>query len=162
MVVWDLARLHPGRVRGLVNVSVPYTPWPAPPTDLFRVVSGDRFFYILYFQLVGLADAELEADVAETMGHVTSSPRAMSAFIRFAQGDVDAGFAAADVIVEREFVTKPVHQAYIEPHACLANVAKDGNVLARYAVQVRSAARGHADYRQIQFFVGAAFFSLHR
>jgi len=36
LVVWDLARLHPGRVRAVVNVSVPYTPWPAPPTELFR------------------------------------------------------------------------------------------------------------------------------
>ncbi|HSL75066.1 MAG TPA: alpha/beta hydrolase [Ilumatobacteraceae bacterium] len=67
MVVWDLARLHPGRVRGVVNVSVPFTPWPAPPTELFRAVMGDRFFYILYFQPVGPADAELDADVAETL-----------------------------------------------------------------------------------------------
>lgn len=67
MVVWDLSRLHPGRVRGLVNVSVPYTAWPARPTDLFRALFGDRFFYILYFQEVGPAEAELEADVAETM-----------------------------------------------------------------------------------------------
>ena len=67
MVVWDLSRLHPDRVSGLVNVSVPYTAWPAPPTDLFRALSGDRFFYILYFQEVGPAEAELEADVAETM-----------------------------------------------------------------------------------------------
>jgi len=67
LVVWDLARLHPDRVRGLVNVSVPYTPWPAPPTELFRAASGDRFFYMLYFQPVGPAEAELEADVAETM-----------------------------------------------------------------------------------------------
>ncbi len=67
LVVWDLARLHPDRVRGVVNVSVPFTAWPAPPTDLFRAVSGDRFFYILYFQEVGLAEAELEADITETM-----------------------------------------------------------------------------------------------
>ncbi len=67
LVVWDLARLHPDRVRGLVNVSVPYTPWPAPPTDLFRAMSGDRFFYMLYFQPVGPAEAELETDVANTM-----------------------------------------------------------------------------------------------
>ena len=67
MVVWDLSRLHPDRVRGLVNVSVPYTAWPARPTDVFRALSGDRFFYILYFQPVGPAEAELEADVAETM-----------------------------------------------------------------------------------------------
>jgi pimeloyl-ACP methyl ester carboxylesterase len=67
MVVWDLSRLHPDRVRGVINVSVPYTPWPAPPTDLFKMVSGDRFFYILYFQQVGPPEAELGADVADTM-----------------------------------------------------------------------------------------------
>ena len=67
MVVWDLSRLHPDRVRGVVNVSVPYTPWPAPPTDLFKMVSGDRFFYILYFQQVGPPEAELEANVTDTM-----------------------------------------------------------------------------------------------
>ena len=32
LLLWDLARLHPDRVRGLVNVSVPYNPWPAPTT----------------------------------------------------------------------------------------------------------------------------------
>lgn len=67
LLVWDLARLHPTRVRAVVNVSVPYTPWPAPPTDLMRAEFGDRFFYILYFQDVGPAEAELEADVETTM-----------------------------------------------------------------------------------------------
>ena len=70
LVAWDLARLHPDRVRALVNVSVPYTPWPAPPTELFRATYGDRFFYMLYFQPVGPAEAELEADVAETMRRI--------------------------------------------------------------------------------------------
>src|SRR5216684_463184 len=42
-------------------------------------------------------------------------------------GDVDAGFAKADVIVEREFKTAPVHQGYIEPHAALATVSEDGS-----------------------------------
>ena len=44
----------------------------------------------------------------------------------FAIGDLEAGFAAADVIVEREYTTKPVHQAYIEPHAAVATIAPDG------------------------------------
>ena len=35
-------------------------------------------------------------------------------------GDVDKGFAEADVIVEREFETQTVHQGYIEPHASTA------------------------------------------
>ena len=42
-----------------------------------------------------------------------------------AQGDIAAGFAAADVVVEREYDTKPVHQGYIEPQACLANYSAD-------------------------------------
>lgn len=67
LLVWDTARLHPDRVRGVVNVSVPYTPWPAPPTELMRAMWADRFFYILYFQEVGPAERELEADVRHTM-----------------------------------------------------------------------------------------------
>ncbi len=42
------------------------------------------------------------------------------------RGDLDAGFAAADVIVERRYVTPAVHQGYIEPHACVAALAADG------------------------------------
>jgi len=41
-------------------------------------------------------------------------------------GDVDQGFAQAEVVVERSFKTRPVHQGYIEPHACLVSVAGDG------------------------------------
>ncbi|MEZ5850469.1 MAG: xanthine dehydrogenase family protein molybdopterin-binding subunit [Hyphomicrobiaceae bacterium] len=40
-------------------------------------------------------------------------------------GDVDAGFAQADVIIERSFDTAAVHQGYIEPHACLVSVTRD-------------------------------------
>ena len=42
------------------------------------------------------------------------------------KGDVEAGFAQADVIVERTFVTPMVHQGYIEPHACVADTTSDG------------------------------------
>jgi len=44
----------------------------------------------------------------------------------FGRGDVEAGFAGADVIVERFFTTKAVHQGYIEPHACVVDVGQDG------------------------------------
>ncbi len=67
LLVWDLARYHPDRVRGVVNVSVPYTPWPMQPTELFRQMWGDRFFYMTYFQQVGPPETELEADVERTM-----------------------------------------------------------------------------------------------
>jgi CO/xanthine dehydrogenase Mo-binding subunit len=42
-------------------------------------------------------------------------------------GDVEAGFKQADVVVEREFSTQPVHQGYIEPHAALGSVSEDGS-----------------------------------
>jgi pimeloyl-ACP methyl ester carboxylesterase len=67
LVVWDLARFHPDRVAGIVNVSVPYTPWPMQPTELFNAIYGDRFFYMLYFQLPQLAENELESDVSRSL-----------------------------------------------------------------------------------------------
>jgi CO/xanthine dehydrogenase Mo-binding subunit len=42
------------------------------------------------------------------------------------RGDLAAGFAEADVVVEAEYRTETVHQGYIEPHAAVAEVAEDG------------------------------------
>ncbi len=44
------------------------------------------------------------------------------------RGDVEKGFADADVIVEREFTSQPVHQGYIEPQACIATASEDDSV----------------------------------
>src|SRR6201991_3084238 len=41
------------------------------------------------------------------------------------KGDIAQGFAAADIVIERTFTTRPVHQGYIEPHACLVSVGAD-------------------------------------
>ncbi|MDP7532981.1 MAG: xanthine dehydrogenase family protein molybdopterin-binding subunit [SAR202 cluster bacterium] len=35
-------------------------------------------------------------------------------------GDIEKGFAAADLVIEREFRTSTVHQGYIEPHTATA------------------------------------------
>ena len=47
-------------------------------------------------------------------------PSNVAGHIRFERGDIDAGFAAADFTVAREFRTATVHQGYIEPHNALA------------------------------------------
>ena len=70
LIVWDLAKLHPDRVRAVVGVSVPLVQWRVPPTEMMRAVYGDRFFYILYFQQVGPPETELEADPRRTMSQV--------------------------------------------------------------------------------------------
>ncbi|TQV78503.1 xanthine dehydrogenase family protein molybdopterin-binding subunit [Denitrobaculum tricleocarpae] len=41
-------------------------------------------------------------------------------------GDVDKGFAEADLVIEESFKTEATHQGYIEPHACLAQLGPDG------------------------------------
>src|SRR5215468_9439449 len=45
-----------------------------------------------------------------------------------AMGDAAAGFAEAEVIVEREFDTKPMHQGYIEPQGYDASATEDGQI----------------------------------
>jgi len=73
-------------------------------------------------------DAPLLHDDMYTIGvdPKPARPSNVAKRVEFSLGDVAAGFAQADVIVEREFNTAPVHQGYIEPHACLASVAEDG------------------------------------
>ncbi len=66
-VVWDLAREHPERVRAVINLSVPFVDWPAKPTDIFKAIYGDSFFYILYFQQVGVAETEMDPQVERVM-----------------------------------------------------------------------------------------------
>src|SRR5271157_517493 len=53
-------------------------------------------------------------------------PSNVAKMIGFTKGDLDAGFREADVIIERRYTNAPVHQAYIEPHACVVSVAADG------------------------------------
>ncbi|MBF0278429.1 MAG: xanthine dehydrogenase family protein molybdopterin-binding subunit [SAR324 cluster bacterium] len=55
------------------------------------------------------------------------TPTNISKRVQTGFGDVDAGFAAADIIVEREYDTEPVHQGYIEPQACVASYTEDGH-----------------------------------
>ena len=60
---------------------------------------------------------------------------------RIARGDIEAGFAEADEIVERTFVTPMVHQGYIEPHACVATWKEDGQAT------LWCSSQGHFDVR---------------
>lgn len=70
MIVWDMARLHPERVTAVVGVSVPFVSWPAPPTQLMKMVYTDRFFYILYFQPIGPAETELDGSAHRTQSGI--------------------------------------------------------------------------------------------
>jgi CO/xanthine dehydrogenase Mo-binding subunit len=46
--------------------------------------------------------------------------------ITFTKGDFASGWKDAEVTIERRYTSQAVHQAYIEPHACLVSVSNDG------------------------------------
>lgn len=46
--------------------------------------------------------------------------------MEFGHGDVEAGFAAADIVREGTYRTEATHQGYIEPHACVGQMGEDG------------------------------------
>lgn len=74
------------------------------------------------------ADAPVLRQEQRTAGSssLPDQPTNVSQVSSFGHGDVEAGFAEADVIVERTYKTEQVHQGYIEPNACLAALNSDG------------------------------------
>jgi len=58
----------------------------------------------------------------------TDVPTNIASHARIEKGDLDAGFAAADVVVEREFTTSQFHQGYIEPQNGTAFWNRDGQI----------------------------------
>ena len=71
------------------------------------------------------------------------TPSNVAKVVEFGHGDVEAGFAEADMVVEREFRTRPVHQGYIEPHSCVASFSEDGQADLWCTTQGHFVVRGH-------------------
>ena len=71
----------------------------------------------------GYEDAQEESNVAN--------------HFEFSIGDPDEGFRQAEVVLEREYRTRAVHQGYIEPHSATAMWDTDG------AVTVWASSQGH-------------------
>lgn len=67
-IAWNAALLYPDRFRAVAALSVPYIPRsPMPPLEMLRQMFKDRFFYMLYFQEEGVAEAEFESDFRRSM-----------------------------------------------------------------------------------------------
>lgn len=67
-IVWNTTALHPKRVRAVVAMSVPYSPrGKMSSTKLWQMLYPNRFFYQLYFQKPGVAEAEFEADIGTSL-----------------------------------------------------------------------------------------------
>ncbi len=100
-------------------------------------------------EAVGLIDVEYEIlkpvlDVREAMaddapilleelrtnalGEVGDKPTNVAQHFRHARGDLEAGYEAADAIIEREFTTAMVHQGYLEPQASTVQWRADDQI----------------------------------
>ncbi|MDO8616428.1 MAG: xanthine dehydrogenase family protein molybdopterin-binding subunit [Dehalococcoidia bacterium] len=78
-----------------------------------------------------------DVDRSEERGHVTvdvqqkeqeDKPTNIASQMSFRRGDVEAGFAEADCVVERTWRTAIVHQSYIEPHSTIADYDASGEL----------------------------------
>ncbi|MEE9264427.1 MAG: alpha/beta hydrolase, partial [Vicinamibacteria bacterium] len=71
---------------------IPYLPRsPIPPLQMFNAMFANNFFYILYFEEEGVAEAEFEADIRDSL----------LKFMYFASGDNRDGEAAAIGMMSR-------------------------------------------------------------
>lgn len=95
-IVWNTSLLHADKVRAVAGLSVPYTPRGEVSFLSFaRQVYAGKFFYQVYFQDEGVAEAEFERDVRDALRRIYYSAsgdfRAESAGAFMAKA-ADAGF----------------------------------------------------------------------
>ena len=84
-------------------------------------------------------------------GASAATPVNVAALTSNSRGDAAAALALADVVVEGTYRTAPVHQGYIEPHACVAQWNADGQG------QIWASSQGHFMIRtQVSAILGIA------
>ncbi len=64
----------------------------------------------------------------DEMGKESENPSNVASHFQHKKGNLERGFAEADVVVEHEFTTQTVHQGYIEPHNATALHNPDGQL----------------------------------
>jgi len=70
-IAWNTARLHPDKVRAVAGLSVPYTPvGPVSPLEMWRERYEGKFFYQLYIEQPGMAEAECSANTASALRRI--------------------------------------------------------------------------------------------
>lgn len=91
-ICWNLVQLHPSRFSRLINMSVPLRRHSErPPMDIYRDRFGNRFFYQLYFQEPGVAEAEFDADPAAILSRLYCSPDTFRFAPKVSDKDASAG-----------------------------------------------------------------------
>ena len=70
-ISWYTSLLYPERIISVSGLSVPFNPFlDIPPTEIFKNIYKNDFFYILYFQRYGVAEKELEFDLNKSLKQI--------------------------------------------------------------------------------------------
>jgi CO/xanthine dehydrogenase Mo-binding subunit len=108
-------------------IEVEYEPLPAVLDPLAAMEDGSP----------QVRSAVSDVDRSEEQGHVTIEAEQeeaegkasnVASTINFNRGDVEAGFAEADVVIEHTWRSAMVHQSYIEPHSTIADYDSSGEL----------------------------------
>jgi pimeloyl-ACP methyl ester carboxylesterase len=117
-VAWNAALMRPDRFRAVAGLSVPYAPrGSVPPLTSMRQTAGEKFFYMLYFQEPGVAEAELERDVAKTMRTVMYSGSGESAARRRTLAPVPKNGKWFDALVDSAVLPQWLTQVDLDFYA---------------------------------------------
>ena len=69
--LWQFGLRHPERCAKLVGLNTPYAPpGPGPPTQALRERFGENGYYMLWHQVPGRSEAELEADLRGNLAKI--------------------------------------------------------------------------------------------
>ncbi|MBT4503624.1 MAG: xanthine dehydrogenase family protein molybdopterin-binding subunit, partial [Gemmatimonadetes bacterium] len=96
-----------------------------------------------YETLPSICDPLLAMEPDAPQVHPSKHPdhNNVCSFQRKERGDVEAGFARAEVVVEQTYQVGAAHQAYLEPHACVARFDNAGDLTVWTSVQGQFVAR---------------------
>jgi carbon-monoxide dehydrogenase large subunit len=81
-------------------------------------------------QALGQDAPILHPEVNSYLGLPRPLQQPSNAFVRdtWSKGNIDAGFAQADLVIENTFTVPRQHQAYLETHSCLVWIDEQGRV----------------------------------
>jgi len=153
----EAAQAHPGVIKVITAADIPGAKnhgivrqdWPVLAYDKVRYI-GDALAIVVAESEESAAEALQLIQVDYEPLPVVDSPEAALApgaplihengnilkHITVERGDVEAAFATADVIVEREYRTPTVDHAFLEPEAGVARIDDDGRLTVYVGSQI--------------------------
>lgn len=99
-----------------------------------QAAAAARLVKVDYTPLPAVFDVDEALETGAPQIH-PDYPGNVVAHHRVRTGDVEAGFAAADLVIERDYSTQLIEHAYIEPEAALAVPGPGGGVEVRGSIQ---------------------------